>query len=337
VAPTEQPSRLKSIKEKFMMTSYSSPGPPHPASRAETAGPRPRKGGGGRKTSRILTVSAVLAAALFALSSPPRLPGGGGGGVLAASAEIVTVFADDCSTPKTTFYLGETVCAVVEGALPPTAEGWRQRSFQWVTPNQWVGQQSEILKEAQKELYTIPASGDFARVGKWSVRTVDNEPGTQTTTYFVVRDPRVRYADLALELRGPAAINPGDRLQHEVLISNLGPDYAKGVEFLVNVPTETVFVALKQVSGNLFDCTTPPRGETGKVICKGDYLKMDEQAEFVLYYQVNSDARDDAISESTGEIYNYSVEEASKEDNGATLKATVIIPREDGGDLGEQP
>lgn len=283
------------------------------------------------------TVSLARAAVLFAFSFAAfALPGGTRGGALAAPSETVTLMAADCITPRTTFYLGETVCAVVEGA-PPPADGWRQRSFQWVTPNYWVTQQTEILKEMQWEVFTIPASGDFARVGKWSLRTVDNEPGTQTLTTFFVRDPRTRYADLLAELRGPATVAPGERIEHTLSVSNQGPEAAQAVEFIVSVPTETAFVAMRQLSGNPFSCTTPARGGDGKTVCKAEALKVGEAAEFAFYYGVHDFARDEAVSSTTAEIYNLSVGEADKENNAATVEASVIVPREDGGDQGEEP
>lgn len=282
-----------------------------------------------RRVSSTLTVSAALAAAFLALSVlNGTIPGVTRGSALAAT-ERVTILADDCSTAKTTFYLGETVCAIVEGAPPPSPEGFRQRFFQWVTPNQWVSQQTDIIDTAQKELFTIPSSGPHARTGKWSLRTVDNDPGTQTHSYFVVRDPSSWYVDLAIVQQAPPVIEPGDTIQHRVLVSNAGPDYAKGIEFVVSVPTQMTFAAVKQASGMPFTCKTPARGETGNIVCQADYLLMDDGAEFFFYYYVDTYARDGSTSSNSGEIYNFSVSEAYKEDNYFEFTATVAVPGKD--------
>lgn len=325
-----------------MKIGYTSLEPPHHASRVKKDGRRLRPAStavrltAGRKTLRVLTVFGVLAAALFALSfTTSGLPGVTSGVASAASAapETVTIYADDCSTPKTDFYLGETVCAVVYGA-PPPSDGWRQRYFQWVTPNQWVTQQADILSEKQKDIFTLPLSGEFARVGKWTLRTVDSEPGMQTLTSFNVHHPRIFYADLALQKQGPVMIIPGERIEYEVWVFNQGPEYAEKVQFTVEVPSETTFVGVKQISGGEFQCEAPPQGGTGRIVCYTDALKLDEKAGFIFYYLVNDYARDGAISSSTSEIQS-GMEEAAKEDNWMTFEAVVAIPGEDRGDQGE--
>ncbi|HEY7783735.1 MAG TPA: hypothetical protein VIB00_03370 [Pyrinomonadaceae bacterium] len=248
-------------------------------------------------------------------------------------SETVMIFADDCSTPKTTFFLGETVCAVVRGA-PTPSNGWRQRYFQWVTPNQWQTQQTDIVQDKQIEFYVIPSSGEFARVGKWSVRTVDSEPGMQTITHFYVRDPRLRLVDLKAEKIGPVTIHPGDRIEYRVWAHNVGSETARNVLLNVRVPEQTVFLGIKQVAGNEFRCETPPRGENGTVRCTIVGMLVNESASFILYYQVNPDARDDSLSISNAELRS-DIEEADKDDNLMVVEATVVLPRQDGGDPGE--
>ena len=281
----------------------------------------------------------ALVASLVGLAfTTPRLNGFTYGNVEAATVvppETVHIMASDCSTPQTTFYLGDTVCAVVLDA-PPPSDGWRQRYFQWVTPNQWATQHTDIVDRKQREFFTIPASGEFARVGKWSLRTVDSEPGMQTITYFNVRDPRIRFADLKVEKFGPVTIHPSDRVEYTVWAYNDGPEDAREVELRIEVPSETTFVGLRQTSGNEFRCQTPPRGETGTIVCQIESLKLEERASFTVYYRVNAEARDEALSISSAAITS-SVEEADKDDNRTTVEATVVVPGEDNGDPGEQP
>jgi hypothetical protein len=329
-------------RDVYMKIGYTHLEPPRHASRVKKAGRRLQTAStavrltAGRKTLSALTVSAALAVALFALSfTTSGLPGVYSGVASAAPAalETVTIYADDCKTPKTTFYLGETVCAVVEGA-PLPSDGWRQRFFQWVTPNHWVTQQTDILDERQKEIFTIPTSGEFARTGKWTLRTVDSEPGTQTISAFTVHHPRIFYADLGLQKQGPVTIIPGDKIKYALSVYNQGPEYAEKIQFVVDVPTETTFVGLKQLTGPEFKCDTPMRGETGRIVCYTTALKAEETADFILYYLVNDYARDGAVSSSSAEIKS-GMDEMSTENNALTFEAVVYIEGEDHGDQGE--
>ena len=271
-------------------------------------------------TSRFARARAafgVLAAAL-ALAAAASY-----GAAPAQAAETVEIYADDCVTPRTEFYLGDTVCAIVRSAPAPYL-GWRQRQFQWVTPNQRVTSQSDITSpRGQKDLFTIPASGEYARAGKWSVRTIDNEPGTQIIANFTVRNPRLRLVDLLLYQQGPTYILPGTKVKYSMTIANEGLDYTKGVEFVVEVPSGMGFYTLKQVSGGVFTCELPPRGYGGRIYCSSDVMKAEEIASFDVYYIVDDFIKEGDVSYGSAHIWSPS-EEESPDNNYWTVEAAVV-------------
>src|SRR5207244_4727076 len=55
----------------------------------------------------------------------------------AQTSESISTFASDCATSKTTFNLGDPVCAVATDALiaDPIVGSGVQRRFEWVTPD----------------------------------------------------------------------------------------------------------------------------------------------------------------------------------------------------------
>jgi hypothetical protein len=121
---------------------------------------------------------AAAALILFTLAAPPF--------AALSSAERISTFATDCATAKSAFNLGDTVCAVATGA-PLPANGFRQRRFEWVAPDGMVTRQTDITTDPQRDSFTIPASGQFAQAGKWTVKTVDNSAEGYAIATFVVQ------------------------------------------------------------------------------------------------------------------------------------------------------
>jgi uncharacterized repeat protein (TIGR01451 family) len=150
---------------------------------------------------------------------------------------------------------------------------------------------------------------------------------------FIVRNPRLPLVNLAVIKDGPAYVNPGDPVSFKIRIYNPGPDFAEGIEIVDEVPTNMTFLALKQASGPPVECSTPPRGETGRTVCKVKGLSGEEPIDLVAYYTVDSEAKEGATCTSSIQVTSYT-EEVNKEDNFARSEVTVVYP---GIDTGEPP
>ena len=258
----------------------------------------------------LLTIIAITAA--VSASTAPAYQAAG-------AAEFITVYADDCATPKTVFDPGEIVC-VQAGNFPlaPSA-GYRYRRFSWITPTREIADQTNIKADPQYDRFVIPTSGS---TGTWYVTTLDVESARYANAKFVVRYPFRVTTDLSINKDGPSSVYGGQTVEFALTVSNPGPNTAEGVDFSTQVPSNMTFVALKQASGPLFECKTPLRGGTGTIYCTTKGLRLDESARLYAYYQVNPDARVGTMCSTRTQVTSYT-EELRKEDN-LTITETEV-------------
>jgi uncharacterized repeat protein (TIGR01451 family) len=250
-------------------------------------------------------------------SAPPSAP------APEAGEEYVKTFAEDCATPKTIFKLGDTVCA--ESGLFPLPLYSRYRRFQWVTSHGFVAELTPLKFDPQFDKFIIPTSGEFARPGTWTVRSIGVSANVYTVASFKVRHRFFTFVDLWLTKFGPAEVSPGQRVKYNIMISSPGPDDASDIEFVDDVPTNMVFVGLRQVSGPAFDCVTPKEGDAGRTTCAARGMAMDETAEFEVYYQVNLQAREGTDCTSSARV-SSSTDDLNRDDNSSQTRVSVITP-----------
>lgn len=289
----------------------------------------------------LLTLSAI-SFAFTAVITPPvtsatSSPEGAPGNYSAVlqSGEYIQTFASDCSTPQTIFYLGDKVCAIA-GNFPLSPANYRYRRFQWAAPNQMVASQSDISGDPEKEVFVIPTSGDFAQVGTWTVRSIDVSANVSAIARLIVRNPRARYTDLFISKSGPLQVLAGDRVRYTLRVTNPGPDDALEIEITDNVPTNMVFVGLRQSSGPVAECRTPPSGGTGTVTCWVKNLPLDQAVELLMYYQVNPDAREGTVCSSQAWV-SSTTSELAKENNETIQEATVPVKQSEDTDVVSDP
>jgi uncharacterized repeat protein (TIGR01451 family) len=247
------------------------------------------------------------------------------------AGEYVTVYAKDCRTPQIVFNLGDTVC-VRAGGFPLPLDNFNYRRLSWVAPNLAVANQVLFYSDPQTEYFEIPASGDLAQPGTWHAATINVHSGRRVNGKFYVRNPRLRFIDLALAMSAPERVYPGQKVRYNLSFHNPGPDFAEAVQIIDEVPTNMTFYALKQVSGPLFECTTPAIGETGRIVCTTKGLQVDETAQFAVYYLVNRDVREGTVFTSQTQISSYT-EELSKENNIVKTETIFPLPDAEGGDI----
>ncbi|HJQ33388.1 MAG TPA: hypothetical protein VJ866_14475 [Pyrinomonadaceae bacterium] len=277
-------------------------------------------------TRRVIVPLALAASAVFfnyalngAAKSAPSPPAP----AFAPAAEYVKTYASDCVTPQTIFSPGETVCAEAGAILGSLT--LRYRRFQWAAPNGFVANHTNIKVTPQTDKFIIPTSGSFLQYGTWIVSTVDESAGLRAAAKFTVRNPRLPLADLTLAKAWPNFVYPGETISFKIQIHNPGPDIAEGVELVDEVPTNMVFVALKQESGEPVDCSTPARGETGRSICKTPRLSTDQAIGLVAYYQVNPAAKEGTACTGATQVSSATADQ-NKEDNVIKTESTVSQP-----------
>jgi uncharacterized repeat protein (TIGR01451 family) len=250
------------------------------------------------------------------------------------AGEYATVYAKDCRTPQIVFNLGDTVC-ITAGNFPlPPADNFQYRRLSWLAPDQTVASQALIQNDPQTEYFEIPTSGDLAQPGTWYATTINVHSGRRANGKFYVRNPRIPLVDLSISKSAPESVLPGTRVRYNLTIHNPGPDFAESVQIIDEVPSNMTFYALKQASGPFFECSTPPVGETGRIVCKSKGLQVDETAQFAVYYLVDRDVKEGTIFTSGSEISSY-ISELLKDNN--FVRTETIFPLPDADGNGEEP
>lgn len=279
------------------------------------------------RVSSIQRASVSLALAVSAAFFSFTIPGAMRGvAAFQSGGEYVKTFAADCVTPQTVFNLGDTVCA--EAGDFPAPLSARYRRFQWATPDGLAADMTNIKEAPQNDRFVIPTSGQLAQRGTWTVATVNGDSDRFAVAKFTVRDPKARAANLSISKDGPRYVLPGDRVSYKLWVTNPGPDFAEEVQIVDEVPTNMVFVALKQASGATLECSTPARGETGRSVCKVKGMATEEPIELVAYYQVNPEVKEGETCSSSTEVTSIT-EELNKNDNFCASEATVGTPVEE--------
>src|SRR5215470_20177337 len=205
------------------------------------------------------------------------------------SNESIATFAPGCTTPKSSFNLGDSVCAVETGApsfFVPL------RFFLWVAPDNTVFQFGPaITSSPENNTITIPATGQFAQVGTWSVKSVDNFGNGYAIARFVVSNPASAAVDLSVFELIPAPVTPGASVNYLVNVSNNGPDDAQSVSLNVTVPTNSTFVSETQNGGPAFACTNG----TGSTTCMIGTLPAFASALFTFTYTIGGGLADGTL------------------------------------------
>ena len=258
------------------------------------------------KLARFGSISAVVALVTQALF------------IAASSPETIATYASDCSTPKTTFLLGDAVCAVASDApLGPPA----QRRFEWVAPDGSVFQLGAfITADPQSASITIPSTGP---VGIWQVKTVDRSNNGYSVAKFFVQDPQNAAVDLWCPISAPFEVSPGSSAPFSVFVTNKGPNDASNVSLTVTVATNSTFQSETQVTGPAFNCSNPDVGSTeGSSTCTIETLPAGTTAQLTFVFQVDAGATAGSAVASTAHVESTTAELFAT-DNTFTASVTI--------------
>jgi hypothetical protein len=206
----------------------------------------------------------------------------------------VATFASNCTTPKTSFVLGDMVCARISGEpLPDTNTGVPvQRRFNWVNASSFVASSVDVVTDPQTNTFQL--SNNASARGAWLVNSAGNEGEAHVSTGFSVSDPAAASTDLALSMSNPETVSASSDLLFTVRIANKGPD-TTNVQFTDVQPVNTTFVSATQTDGAAtFSCTG-----TSTVTCTATAMPKGDQALLVLVYNVNGGTSDGTVISNT--------------------------------------
>ncbi|HKR21027.1 MAG TPA: PxKF domain-containing protein [Pyrinomonadaceae bacterium] len=233
------------------------------------------------------------------------------------AAETIATFAEDCTTPKTDFNFGETVCAVVSNA--PLGANER---LVWGHTDGFLAREVMIASVTQSDSLLLTPTSVIGSLtlnnsGTWVISSIDVDGAPVATTKFTIHDPEVITSDLSVYKfpeTGESKVNENTDVRFTISVSNLGPDTATDVELADLVPDATTFVSLTQDSGPGFTCTDSN--------CTIASLPRGARANFTAIYHTNG------VAAATLTTYSASVTSDTNElrpaDNSATGELSIV-------------
>ena len=242
----------------------------------------------------------------------------------AQTPEAVNVYDEDCRTPKSVFLLGEVVCVRAEN-FPVFPSNWRERRLQWATPRGEVVQEDDVFNDPRYEYFKIPSSGQYARVGTWTVKTINVDSDGYAVGRFTVRSPLNYFANLELIKVAPKTFLPGSKVSHRIYVYNQGPDGAGRITLTETIPNDMFFLAFRQISGPQAFCKFPPSGEGGQIICEISEITTEDKLDLQFVYGVSDQLRDGDECSGRTEIWSLT-DETDKRNNIFSWEGNVYIP-----------
>ena len=217
-----------------------------------------------------------------------------------AAPEGIATYAADCTTPKSDFALGDTVCVTASG---PVDQALVRRRVQFVNPEFLIIDNRDLLTSPQNITFTLPTVAtetvDGVPVdnrGTWLVKLIEtSDAAAREVVPITVRDPAQVVADLQINTTviGETSPTAGSTFDVLVWVFNSGPEGAQNVSFSDTSPANTTFQSLIQPLS--FQCTTPDVDDVGTTTCTKASMAKGEGAGFILTYKVNG-----AIANGTG-------------------------------------
>jgi uncharacterized repeat protein (TIGR01451 family) len=211
------------------------------------------------------------------------------------SGESIQTYAPDCTTPRTSFVLGETVCVKVTGAPLGTDV---QRRISWVNPDGVIVRLSDITSDPQSDSAALPNSSTIVLGastlnvrGTWRLNTIATyDASLRSEAFFTVRDPANAATDVSVAVNkfGIGSVPADQNVAFTLDVTNNGPDNAASVELTNPTPAGTTFVSITQTSGPTFTCSNPLAGNTGTIVCTIPSMAKDDTARFTAIYKVDA-------------------------------------------------
>src|SRR6185503_19248125 len=236
----------------------------------------------------LIIASALLALPLFTVGYAAWFPF-----MPQAGPETVAIFQGDCTTPATSFTLGDTVCAKLTNA--PTGARATQilRRFTLVGPDGFIRATKNVAgtDSSDEVTFTIPSTDtsliggeNVDNRGTWQAASIAGFDGsTKVKAAFTVTS-NVAVAQLSLlSVVSDSQLAAGDNVTFTFYLENTGPNPAADVEFTADDPANTTFVSDASSDANL-DCTN----DTGTTTCTLATLASNGGLKFSLTFNVGA-------------------------------------------------
>lgn len=197
--------------------------------------------------------------------------------------ESINTYASDCSTPKTDFNLGETVC--MRATFPTAFLSFRRVT--WIDPEKHILDSAVITSNSQTDLFTLPstATSEIGGVtvdhrGTWRLDLRSFGGSRRATAFFDVHEPSNPRADLQVSAgSGDDTVESGSTTQARVVVYNAGPDPATNIKVSAPSPPGLSLQSFNQVGGS--DCGS---------VCTVASLPSRSQSIFIATYNVTAAA-----------------------------------------------
>jgi uncharacterized repeat protein (TIGR01451 family) len=257
------------------------------------------------------TIGRVAPADSSIIGNPPLFTVSNGPGI--------STYTPDCLTPKTSFVLGDQVCATAAA----TGGAAARRRVVWIDPSGNARQVDNITTDPQSFSFSIPLTetsvvGDqiVDNRGNWKVNIISSRSSVVATATFVVTNPVNPSADLsAVKFSESSTVSSGSNTKFFISVYNNGPDAAVNAVLSDPLPANTTFYSITQPSGPSFTCTTPNIGSAGTVNCTIGSLPRDTTAQFELTVQVDTGASANSVITNTATVSSDTADANSDNDS----------------------
>lgn len=208
------------------------------------------------------------------------------------SLPSIAVYDGDCTTPKSVFNVGDTVCAVVTG-IP--VGSFFPRRLTWESPDANIAQSADVLTDPQNGSLGITATFSVGTTtvdsrGAW--RVVVRNPFfffPEAVAEFIVVDSANATADVGIASTFMSeSVQEDGQASFGLQVTNYGPDSSVNIQLTNAVPANTSFVSFQQLSGPTFTCESPMVGSPGMIECSITGLAANTTATFVGVFEVNA-------------------------------------------------
>ncbi len=241
-----------------------------------------------------------------------------------SAAQTIDTFAYDTllqtctNTPKTSFVLGETVCARSVGVDPAF-----NRRFAWVDPSGVTREFAPITSDPATDSYQLPPLTETSSSGTWKANVVSSRGSTVLGVPFIVTAATAS-VDLSIaKSLTSGEIKSGENATFTIAVYNRGPNDAQNVVITDETPANATFVApVTQTEGSGFTCTG-----TTTVTCTGAVMRPGERAVFQFVYTAG--AAGQTIT-NTAEVSSDTAE-TNTDDNSSTAGPYTITSGGGGG------
>jgi uncharacterized repeat protein (TIGR01451 family) len=282
--------------------------------RAEAAPPAPevaRASATLREAARVASPSSIVPTAFFYRAAPPS----------------IATYAANCTTPKSDFNLGETVCVKVEDAPTSGAAVVLNDPDNFVRSNA-LG----VTASSQSFNFALPSaanSGDGTdNRGAWTAAVVNTEDNSRNVSVrFFVHDAQQSVADVTISktLLDTTQVTAGSNTSYRVYVTNQGPDAATNVSFTDHTMPNTTFVSFTDDGASGFNCTRPSVGSAGQTVCTKGSMAVGATASFTAVYKLSTSVSNGAPLEDTIDVASDTFDSRDSS-NSSTVEGSASNP-----------